>query len=204
MGFSLKIHGFRVPAALLIALGVAGCASNGTQAGKPAPLSPLQRAAMQTKELDGDFETAFAATISVLQDDGWQIDEVDKGSGLIQASSLKRQDLIGPGDDWRAADLDDQDPSAALWTRWERLTIHLEPWRSDTVRERISIVRCGALPSRSSRHSEPRWFGLGSKEQTVNEPGKEQSVIVEDPRVYQHLFQQIQKAIFIRQGLTGK
>ena len=54
---------------------------------------------MQTRELSGDFATAFSATLSVLQDEGWQIDVVDKESGIIQASSLKRQDSIGPAED---------------------------------------------------------------------------------------------------------
>ena len=198
---------------MLIGLLAAGCVAGVSGTRGRAPLTPLQRAAMQTRELEGDFDTVFAATISVLQDTGWQIDEVDKDSGIIQASSLKRQGAIGPEDDARAtydpqvAELQRQHlkgKAAGEWTRWERLTAHLEPWGASTVRERISIVKCGGVPGRTVTQKEPRFWGLGSRKRTVQEPSREQSVILENPRAYQALFQQIQKAIFIRQGLSGE
>ena len=79
-----------------------GCAQRKSRLQPTPPLSVQQRAAMQTKELEGDFDTGFAATISVLQDEGWQIEVVDKSSGIIQAVSLKHQDIIGPNEDWYA------------------------------------------------------------------------------------------------------
>jgi len=33
-------------------------------------------------------------------------------------------------------------------------------------------------------------------------PAREQSMIVDDPRAYQEIFQQLQRAAFVRQGLT--
>jgi len=56
-----------------------------TPAAPSAALHSACGSAMQTKELEGDLDTGFAATISVLQDEGWQIEVVDKASGIIQA-----------------------------------------------------------------------------------------------------------------------
>ena len=98
----------------------------------------------------------FASVLSVLQDEGWQIETVDKNAGIIQASSLKRQELIGPEDDWRPADdayivqitkdavkAQRKKLPVATWTRWEQLTARVEPWTKNTVRTRITIVKCG-------------------------------------------------------------
>jgi hypothetical protein len=188
-----------------------GCFSGtGRLTPPPPPLSSQQRAAMQTKELSGDFTTSFSATISVLQDEGWQIDVVDRESGIIQSSSLKRQDSIGPAEDWYAEqDAAYRDTLAkkarkaetALpeWTRWERLTAHIEPWGSKTVRFRLTIIKCGSLATSTYNFSDDK----GSPKTSVT-GGKEQSLVVENPATYQYLFQQIQRAVFIRQGLGGR
>jgi hypothetical protein len=186
-----------------------GCMGGAGSLIAPPPLSSQQRAAMQTKELQGDYRTAFAATISVLQDEGWQIDVVDRESGIIQASSLKRQDVIGPAEDW-LAEQDKQyrdklikkakDSSSGLpeWTRWEQLTAHIEPWGKTTVRQRISITRFGSLPPNTFSQSDKK-----GRDKILTASGKEQSIIVENPATYQYLFQQIQRSIFIREGLSG-
>lgn len=193
-----------------------GCMTDRAPSRGPVTLEPLQRGAMQTREFPADFETAYAATLSVLQDHGWQLDTIDKASGIIQASSLKRQDWLGPHDDWRRQDpkaleawkreLTGDEEAAPLpeWTRWEQLTAHIEPWGAATVRERVSIVESGARPSSTRTIKESRMFGLRSRERTVAEPALEQSVVVDDPAVYQRLFEEVQRAIFIRQGLTQK
>lgn len=143
----------------LVALAlVLGCAS--ATPIPPSRLSAAQRESIQTREFPGEFDTVFAAVLSVLQDEGWEITEVAKESGLIQASSLRRQSLLGPEDDWRSPD----DPLVkeirqqsdrkrehglpfALWTRWSELTARLEPWHRNSVRVRLSIVEHGTLPS---------------------------------------------------------
>ena len=186
---------------------LAGCATKHDSV-RPADLSAAQRAAMQTKEMPGHFDTAFAAALSVLQDEGWQVDEVDRASGIIQASSLKRQALFGPADDFRppndplvervlkeAAKAKKKEVLYPEWTRWEQLTAHIEPWQTETVQIRLTIVKCGQLPSGQR-------FVKKNKLEPV--PGKEQSLVVEDMAVYQNLFQKFQRAIFIRQGLEAK
>lgn len=189
---------------------ISGCAGLKRTTHTYQPLSSQQRSAMQTKEMEGSFDTGFSATISVLQDEGWQIEVVDKSSGIIQASSLKRQSIIGPAEDWYSK----KDPnyintlqknaaekgSGLLdWTRWEQLTVHIEPWGKSTLRERITITKFGSLPSNTYSFS-----NKNDIQKTTTIGAKEQSVVVENPATYQYLFQKIQRAIFIRQGLTNE
>jgi len=185
-----------------------GCGQNKSRLQPPPPLSIQQRAAMQTKELEGDFDTGFAATISVMQDEGWQIEVVDKSSGIIQAVSLKHQDIIGPYEDWyaendagyrddRRKEAKDRKVSVSEWNRWEQLTCHIEPWGENRIRQRITITAFGSLPANTFSYAEKK----KDKQNIVTAGGKEQSRIVEDPARYQYLFQQIQRAVFIRQGL---
>ncbi len=195
-------------AVLLVSGLLCGCFVGSSRIAPPPPLSSQQRSSMQTKELNGDFATAFAATISVLQDEGWQIVEVERDSGIIQASSLKRQDIIGPAEDWYAErdagyrdKLSKQAKKSAAglsaWTRWEQLTAHIEPWGKNTVRERITITKFGSLTPHTYSFSDNK-----GRDKISTEGGTEQSLIIENPATYQYLFQQIQRAIFIRQGLT--
>jgi hypothetical protein len=186
------------------------CAARKSRLHPPPPLSIQQRSAMQTKELEGDFDTGFAATISVLQDDGWQIEVVDKPSGIIQAVSLKHQDIVGPNEDWYAEndagyrdamreEAKDRKTAPAEWNRWEQLTCHIEPWGENRIRQRITITAVGSLPANTFSYAEKK----KDKQNIVTVGGKEQSRIVEDPARYQYLFQQIQRAVFIRQGLKS-
>lgn len=193
---------------LMIATLAPACAGRKSRLQPPPPLSIQQRSAMQTKELEGDFDTGFAATISVLQDEGWQIEVVDKASGIIQAVSLKHQDIVGPNEDWYAEndagyrdaiiqDAKDRKTAPAEWNRWEQLTCHIEPWGENRIRQRITITAVGSLPANTFSYAEKK----KDKGNIVSVGGKEQSRIVEDPARYQYLFQQIQRAVFIRQGL---
>jgi hypothetical protein len=187
-----------------------GCGQGKSRLQPPPPLSVQQRAAMQTKELEGDFDTGFAATISVLQDEGWQIEVVDKSSGIIQAVSLKHQDIIGPHEDWYAEkdagyrddilkESKDRNMPLSEWNRWEQLTCHIEAWGENRIRQRMTITAFGSLPTNTVSSAGKK----KDKQTIVTAGGKEQSRIVEDPARYQHLFQQIQRAVFIRQGLKS-
>ncbi len=206
-----------VPAVLLFAaVLVAGCGTTRERKiVKPPELSARQREAMQTRELNGDFATVFAATLSVMQDEGWQIETIDRESGIIQAASLKRQDIIGPHEDWYAerdpayrekvqeqaakASKKKQGPGLLPWTRWERLTAHIEPWGKKTVRVRITITSYGTVSSNTySYKNRDDDYEVG----TIG--GKEQSVIVDNPVTYKFLFQQIKRAAFVRKGMQGR
>lgn len=194
----------------LFLLVLGGCAGARRVTSVYQPLTTQQRSAMQTKELNGTFDTGFTATISVLQDEGWQIKVVDKPSGIIQAASLKRQSIIGPVEDWHSkADPDyienlkkdavKKGSGLLEWTRWEQLTVHIEPWGKNTIRVRITITKFGSLPSNTYSYSDKKDI-----QKTTTIGAKEQSMVLEDPATYQYLFQKIQRAIFIRQGLTNQ
>lgn len=197
---------------MICLLGIAtlfSCVRTKPQLIPPPLLSIQQRAAMQTKELGGDFDTAFSATISVLQDEGWQIEVVEKSSGIIQASSLKRQDMIGPEEDWYATndpnyrdnmkkEFNNKGYAMPEWTRWEQLTSHIENWGMNRIRQRVTITKFGFLPPSTFSHLEKE-----VQQKIVTTGGKEQSILLDDPSIYQYLFQRIQRAIFIRQGLHG-
>ena len=189
------------------ALALAGCSSDHRPA-LPPELSPMQRTALQTKTIEGDAATAFTAALSVLQDHGWQLSAVDKQGGIIQASSLKTQTFYGPAEEYLASDRSYQRKMQKImkrsqkqglafpqWTRWDQLTLQVEPWQKNNVQMRISVVKCGILPSGAM---------MKTKKLMVPIPGMEQSLVVDDPQVYKLLFQEIQKAIFVRQGLKGK
>ncbi len=189
---------------------ITGCAGIRSIKSVYQPLSSQQRSVMQTKELEGSLDTGFSATISILQDEGWQIEVVDKSSGIIQASSLKRQGIIGPAEDWHSKMdskyIETLQKNAAKrgsglldWTRWEQLTVHIETWGKSTIRERITITKFGSLPSNTYSYANKKEI-----QKTATIGAKEQSIVVENPATYQYLFQKIQRAIFIRQGLTNE
>lgn len=189
-------------------------ASRQAPASVEAPaFTPAQISSMQNKEFDADFETAYKATAAALHEQGWQIDLVDKASGLIQASSFRTQDVIGPEDDERTDDPVIQetrqemrefngriDMSMAVWTRWDRLTVLIEQWGRGKVRVRISIVKYGSLPSGLHFYPFPKAFGYTTKK--VLESAREQSVRLIDPKTYEVIFQQIRNGITARQNVA--
>ena len=182
----------------------------------PEPqLSLAQISQIQTREFEADFDVAYRATVAVLLERGWQLETTDKETGLIQATSLHTQDVIGPNRDNLTNDPEieatreemrnfrgREGMSFPTWTRWERLTILLEPWGANRIRGRISIVKRGSLASGKHLYPNPRIFGYGGKK--ILESGQEQSVMVLDPKSYEVLFQSIEEAIALRAGIRGR
>jgi hypothetical protein len=84
-------------------------------------------------------------------------------------------------------------------TRWERLTAHIEQWGKNTVRHRITITKCGSLTPGTHSFADKR-----GTQKISTTGGKEQSLVKENPATYQYLFQQIKRAIFVREGLGSK
>lgn len=62
---------------LLVASLAGGCAS--------APLTPMQKRQLTTRLVRADFEAAYRATLSVLQDEGYSIRATDFEAGFISA-----------------------------------------------------------------------------------------------------------------------
>lgn len=91
---------------------VAGCAT--TQ------LSNLQRRSIEAKELEGNFDDAFKATLQVLQDNGYVIKNTDYKAGVIQGETGEKQ---------------------GFWTYYNHeVTATIEQFGENRVKERITFV----------------------------------------------------------------
>jgi hypothetical protein len=186
---------------LLAAACVAGCFGNR----QPPPLPEVQ-----TREYQTDFNTAFAAVMTVLQNDAWQLGQVNRELGMIHAASMKSQKLTGPRDDLRkdiekyTKRLRKEAKKAAkknipypYWTRWEEITARVEQLQPGRVRVRLSLVRQGSLPSGAK--AKKRY----SKKSTPV-TGQEQSVMAEEPEPYARLFEKLENEILQRMRATGR
>ncbi len=176
---------------------------------QPAPLTPEERGEIQTRVLNSDFDTVFAATIAVLQDEAWDLQDVKKDSGMIIGATKRRVESNGPSEDWRFPSDTKAKPKTGItqkknevvineWTRWEKLTVQVEPWGEGKVRERINIVKFGTQPAVS--YSYP--VG-GKREIMVSAQAKEEQEIAEDPLAYSRLFARIERAIGEREQKRG-
>lgn len=191
-------------AAGLSLLLLAGCFGN-----RQRVVTEEKRALMQTRDVAANVDTAFAAMLSVLQDAAWLLDVMDKEHGIIRATTQKEQSLVGPRDDWRKPGdrlvkrLRKEAKRAAKrripyphWTRWHALTVRLEPYGTDAVRVRLALVKHGTLPS-----------GAKAKKRYAKKTspivGQEQSLMVDDPKVYKALFDKLEAAILARQEAAG-
>jgi predicted small lipoprotein YifL len=180
-----------------------GCASRGPVVYQPPPLTAAEREEIQTRTFDADFAITFSAVIAVLQDNAWDLQDIQKESGVIMAYTKKRSDTVGPAEDWRLDQdakkkktkpkKDDDESIINQWTRWEKLTAHIEPWGSGKARVRISIVNFGALPAVT--YSYPVNSMFTRKNITVNAQATEEQVVVEDPVAYTKEFTKIEKAV---------
>jgi len=99
---------------LLLALFLSGCAT--TQS-----LTSLQRRAIEAKELEGNFDDAYKATLQVLQDYGYVITNSDYKAGVIQGETGEKYDF------W--------------WgERNYKVTVTIEQFGENRVKERITFV----------------------------------------------------------------
>lgn len=170
---------------------------------EPAPLTPEERNAMQSHVYPAPLDTVFASTIAVLQDIGWNLGTVDKASGLIKATTARRQEALSPKEEkitdyeLRKKTVEKRSSAMDKWTRWEEMTIHSELWGGSGVRQRIVMVRSGSLPPMTyvMKATEGK-----AKEVLVNAPAQEESVEILLPEAYQDMFERIQKAVTSRQA----
>jgi hypothetical protein len=186
--------------------GADGLYDPGPMVYQPAPLTPAEREEIQTKVLEAETALVFSSTLAVLQDAGWDIQTINKESGVIQAVTKKRTDALGPSEDWKKAGrtktdapkTSDEDKTVINeWTRWEKVTVHIEPWSAGKSRNRISIVKFGVQPAVTYTYPVNALFSP-RKEVTVTTPATEDQAVVEDPLVYQRLFTRIETAIKVR------
>ncbi|MHC4462848.1 MAG: hypothetical protein ACYS6W_03850 [Planctomycetota bacterium] len=141
--------------AILLTIISAGCAT--TQ------LSALQRRTLESRDLEGKYDDAFKATMQVLQDEGYIINNADYKSGVIQGETAFKQNFLGV-------------------MRNSEVTATLEQFGENTVKERISFVK--KVKSSSQ-------YGT-----------QEDSTRVEDPELFQRIYDNIQKEMFVRKNLS--
>jgi len=83
-------------------------------------LSSLQRRSIEAKELEGNFDDAYKASITVLQDKGFVIKHTDYNSGVIEAETG-----IKPG----------------FWTNSNTVvTACIETFSKDRIKERVTFM----------------------------------------------------------------
>ena len=132
---------------------LAGCATT---------MDAMQRRSIEAKDLEGNFDDAFKATLQVFQDQGYIIKDSDHQSGVIHGETGIKQ----------------------VWFRMENyeITATMEQFGPNTVKERISLVKKIKASSQ---------YGT-----------QENSEIIDDPALFQKLYDEIQKEMFIRKNLS--
>jgi len=148
---------YRVYLTILSLLLLTGCAT--TQ------LTSLQMREMQCRDLEGSFEHAYKATLQVLQDYGYIIENSDYQSGVIQGGTATKRDNWWSG----------------LMVS-SKATATIEQFKENLVKERITLVDKTKSSSQYGTH--------------------ENSTIIEDPTIYQKMYNDIQKEIFVRTNLS--
>lgn len=141
-----------------------------------APKTGVELQAYQAKEFETTKRAAFSAAMSVFQDLGFIIDDGDFDTGLITATGPSTRDELGV-DDLLTQLFAGVDARASSH---RRATAFVEEMPSGLIRIRLNFVDTVVLPPGSTRHSTP----------------------VEKPEFYQATFEQIDKAIFVRSGIT--
>ena len=161
---------------------------------------------MQASQIKAPVETVLAAAIDVLQDRGWSIVKTDRDMGLLQAETTSRLEPLGPAEESlrdfkvRQQRIETRQSPDDQWTRWERITLHVEPWGAQT-RVRMVVTRCGSLPPMSyDKRIDNRGFSRG-RWVRVNVPTQEESYEVLFPEVYEDWMARIARAVQIRQQL---
>ncbi len=194
--------------ALVLGVVVAGCRHTGLVVQSPHPpvLSPEQRRDMQIKQWPVPIDIVFGATLAEIQDLGWSLDSVDKASGIIRASTVKKLEAFGPEDEQyydvgvRKKTAKSRSDVSKKWTRWMEAVIHIEPWGDSKSRQRIVLNLRGTLPSMSYlERQESNGFSRG-RDVMINAPAVEQSVEVELPEAYTELFDRIETGIAQRKA----
>jgi len=184
-----------------------GCKTLPPPAPIPVVTNPEDRAKMQTNIYTGKYDVAFASTLAVLQDLAWRLESVDKAAGIIRATTARHTEALGPNDE-QTTDLKTRQQVIGRhtdvtqkWSRWTELVIHTEPWGTDQVRQRIVMSLRGTLPPMSYSEEQGGTAFTRGRAVTIHAPAEEQSVEVSVPEAYGDLFERIEKAIRVRQGM---
>ena len=161
--------------ALLLSLALCGWGCSTLKGSLPsaqeATLLAQQRRSIESKLLQGEYEDAFRATLSVLQDYGYVIETAEFDGGLIFAHT---------GTQGASQNDENENKKTATMSK-DNITAVLEPYGAGRVKARITIMR--------------------HLEQMTNKGTIARDIRINNPQVIQRLFADIQKEIFIRQNL---
>lgn len=98
-----------------------------------AQLSPLQRKLLESKDLQGNYQDAYKATLQVLQDYEYTIKSTDYASGVIHGETGIKKDFWG-------------------MMRWFEATATIEQFGNNTVKERLTILKKEKSSSQYGTH----------------------------------------------------
>jgi hypothetical protein len=84
-------------------------------------LAPLQRRAIEAKELEGSFDEAYKSTLQVLQDYGYAIMHSDYKAGVIRGET-----------GWKSRGI--------FMPRQQEVSVIIEEWDKNKVKERITFI----------------------------------------------------------------
>jgi hypothetical protein len=102
-----------------------------------AQLSPLQRKLLESKDLQGNYQDAYKATLQVLQDYGYAITNTDYASGVIHGETGIKKDFWG-------------------MMRWVEATATIEQFGDNTVKERLTILEKEKSSSQYGTHEKSK------------------------------------------------
>ncbi|MDP2905946.1 MAG: hypothetical protein Q8O22_06590 [Candidatus Omnitrophota bacterium] len=145
----------------------------GCMTAPPSQLTPLQRRVMESKELEGSFDDAFRATIAVLQDKGYLVKTSDRDGGLVYAES----GLTNAKDYW-----------FGLGNYQYKVTVNFEKFTETRTKIRLSIAT--------------EIYNITGGPWPMPTLGDIKAGPVDDPRMYQDLYAEIQKEMFRRAQLN--
>jgi hypothetical protein len=190
-------YGF--PSAALVALGllfVAGCQTVPDKA-MELPLDSLQLRQLQTRKVDGiDEKALLAASVGVLQDLGFNIDESEAKLGVIVASKNRS-----------AIDTADIVTSTVTTAAFDLLFTALfgDHYSGDgdinydvTQKIRVSVVTRPALDSSGQARQDAQVIRVTFQRQVWDDEGHlTHAESIEEPKVYQKFFDRLSKSIFL-------
>ena len=185
--------------AALIGLGclfVAGCQTPPENAMELSPDS-LKLRQLQTRRVEGiDEKALLAASVGVLQDLGFNIDETETQLGVIVASkkrsAIDTADIISSSLETLAIDL------ALSLVFGDHYSSDGEISIDVTQKIRISIVTRPALDSSGQPRKDAQVIRVTIQRLVWDDEGdlsREESI--EDPKVYQKFFDRLSKSIFL-------
>ncbi|HKI79366.1 MAG TPA: hypothetical protein VKA26_12550 [Ignavibacteriaceae bacterium] len=157
-----------ITTSLFLTLFVVGCAT-GPQ------LSQMQKRQMTTKMIEGSYEDAFRATMTILQDQGYVIKQTDMNSGLIVAN-VDRESSKG------------SQFLSALFT--------------GAVSHKNTIIEVSATINKLNETSQEIRLNIQETEYSGN-GGKTDINQIYDPKVYENLFNQIVLEVKRREAING-